>query len=238
MKLSIIIPVYNEAATIGEVIKIIANLSLINDWEKEIIVVNDCSTDASATCIQEAIKDLNPAVQITLLNHEKNLGKGGAIHTGINKANSDYTIIQDADLELDPNDINKMLAIISQEKADIVYGSRFLLEKNRGGTFLSNLANSFLTKLSNFIFGIKITDMETCYKLVPTAYFKSLKLVEQRFGFEPEITAKLARNKTLKWAEVPIKYQARTEEQGKKIGWKDGFSAVYCILKYGLSKKN
>lgn len=238
MKLSIIIPVYNEAATIGEVIKIIANLSLINDWEKEIIVVNDCSTDASATCIQEAIKDLNPAVQITLLNHEKNLGKGGAIHTGINKANSDYTIIQDADLELDPNDINKMLAIISQEKADIVYGSRFLLEKNRGGTFLSNLANSFLTKLSNFIFGIKITDMETCYKLVPTAYFKSLKLVEQRFGFEPEITAKLARNKTLKWAEVPIKYQARTEEQGKKIGWKDGFRAVYCILKYGLSKKN
>ena len=238
MKLSIIIPVYNEAATIGEVIKIIANLSLINHWEKEIIVVNDCSTDASATCIQEAIKDLNPAVQITLLNHEKNLGKGGAIHTGIKEANSDYTIIQDADLELDPNDINKMLAIISQEKADIVYGSRFLLEKNRGGTFLSNLANSFLTKLSNFIFGIKITDMETCYKLVPTAYFKSLKLVEQRFGFEPEITAKLARNKTLKWAEVPIKYQARTEEQGKKIGWKDGFRAVYCILKYGLSKKN
>lgn len=238
MKLSIIIPVYNEAATIGEVIKIIANLSLINDWEKEIIVVNDCSTDASATCIQDTMNDLNPEVQITLLNHEKNLGKGGAIHSGIKETNSDYIIIQDADLELDPNDINKMLAIVSQEKADIVYGSRFLLEKNRGGTFLSNLANSFLTKLSNFIFGIKITDMETCYKLVPTTYFKSLKLVEQRFGFEPEITAKLARNKTLKWAEVPIKYQARTEEQGKKIGWKDGFRAVYCILKYGLSKKN
>jgi glycosyltransferase involved in cell wall biosynthesis len=234
-KLSIIIPVYNEAATIGAVIDVMDNLKLIEGVEKELIVVNDASTDDSAAVIDKAIK--NAKIPIISIRHELNKGKGGAIHTGIKKASGDYTIIQDADLELDPTEINRLIEAHLETKADIVYGSRFLKKDQKGGSKMSNAANSFLTWLSNFIFGIKITDMETCYKLVPTAIFKSLHLVEQRFGFEPEITAKLAKFKDLKWAEVPITYQARTEEQGKKIGWKDGFRAIWCILKYGLSSK-
>jgi glycosyltransferase involved in cell wall biosynthesis len=234
-KLSLIIPVYNEAATIGEVIKVMDNLMLLNDIEKEVIVINDASTDGSDAEIKKAIEEVD--LDITYFTHEVNKGKGGAIHTGIQKATGDYTIIQDADLELEPGEINLLLAVVDAKKADIVYGSRFLKEGQKGGSRMSNMANSFLTSLSNLLFGIKITDMETCYKLVPTKTFKSLNLVEQRFGFEPEITAKLAKFKELKWAEVPITYNPRTEEQGKKIGWKDGFRAIWCILKYGLSSK-
>jgi glycosyltransferase involved in cell wall biosynthesis len=233
-KLSIIIPCYNEAATIGQVLQVMDELPLIHDIQKELIVVNDASTDESAKVIEETIAQMKH--QVVSMNHEVNKGKGGALQTGIQKASGDYTIIQDADLELDPAEINLLLAVVVGKKADIVYGSRFLKKDQKGGTFISNLANSFLTRLSNLIFGIKITDMETCYKLVPTDLFKSLNLVEQRFGFEPEITAKLAKHKQMKWAEVPITYNPRTEEQGKKIGWKDGFRAVWCILKYGLGK--
>ena len=139
-------------------------------------------------------------------------------------------------MELNPYEINDLITVVKSGKADIVYGSRFLGEPKNGGSFLSNLANAFLTKLSNFIFGIKITDMETCYKLVPTNVFRSLNLVEKRFGFEPEITAKLAKIKDLTWGEVPISYSARNDEQGKKIGWKDGVRAMWCILYYGLKK--
>ncbi len=234
-KLSIIIPVFNEANTIGEVLQLIDKLPLVGDIDKEVIVVDDCSTDRSSSEIKKALETVSKE-NFILLEHEVNKGKGGAIHTGIQKATGDYIIIQDADLELDPKEINFLIKGVTEQGADIVYGSRFLGKEVKGGSFLSNLANGFLTRLSNWIFGIRITDMETCYKLVPATEFKSLKLVEQRFGFEPEITAKLAKNKSLKWAEVPISYNARSEEQGKKIGWKDGFRAVWCILKYGMGK--
>ena len=234
-KLSLIIPVYNEEKTIAEVLRVVNKLQLIAGIEKEIIVVDDCSKDSSNAEIKKALAELN-SPNFKLCEHPVNKGKGGAIHTGIKEASGDYTIIQDADLELEPNEINNLLQVVLDKKADIVYGSRFLNKKIKGGSWLSRRANAFLTWLSNRVFGIRITDMETCYKLVPTPVFKSLKLVEQRFGFEPEITAKLAKHKNLKWAEVPITYNARTNEQGKKIGWKDGFRAVWCILKYGLGK--
>lgn len=234
-KLSILIPVYNEAQTIAEVIKVISNLELRAGIEKEVIVINDCSTDLTKMEIEKAIKEIEP-LTIILEEHTINKGKGGAIHTGIKKATGDYIIIQDADLELEPIEINLLIDQVINNGADVVYGSRFLGQKVKGGSWMSNLANSFLTRLSNGVFRIKITDMETCYKLVPAHEFKALKLVENRFGFEPEITAKLAKNRKLKWAEVPITYNARTEEQGKKIGWKDGFRAIWCILKYGFGK--
>lgn len=234
-KLSILIPVYNEAQTIAEVIRVISRLELMEDIEKEVIVINDCSTDATKAEIARAVEEVKP-FEIYVAEHPKNLGKGGAIHTGIKKASGDYIIIQDADLELEPNEINLLIGQVLHHGANVVYGSRFLGSNVKGGSWMSNLANSFLTRLSNFIFRIRITDMETCYKLIPSAEFKALKLVENRFGFEPEITAKLAKNRKLKWAEVPITYNARTEEQGKKIGWKDGFRAIWCILKYGLGR--
>ena len=232
-KLSVIIPVFNEGKTIAEVIEVIDVLKLINGIEKEVIVVDDCSTDESSGIIQKSLENRKGFVHVS---HPENTGKGGAIHSGIQKATGDYIIIQDADLELVPDEINLLLKEVVENRADVVYGSRFLNKQQRGGTLVSNMANRFLTGLSNTVFRIRITDMETCYKLVPSDVFKSLKLVEQRFGFEPEITAKLAKNRNLRWAEVPITYNPRTGEQGKKIGWKDGFRAIWCILKYGFGK--
>lgn len=231
-KLSILIPVYNENKTIYEVLEKVNAVVLTDGIEKEIIVVNDKSTDSSKLEIEKYLQDFSHH-PVILINHEVNLGKGGTLRTGIEFATGDYTIIQDADLELDPNDYNALLSPILAKKADIVYGSRFLNNK-KDGAFFSVLANAFLTKLSNVVFGIKITDMETCYKLIPTTLFQSLILVENRFGFEPEITAKLAKIKHLKWAEVAITYIPRTNVEGKKIGWKDGFRAMYCILNYGM----
>lgn len=230
-KLSIIIAVFNEENTIFDVLVKVASVELQNNIEKEIIIVNDKSTDISRDEIERYIQD-NSNKNIKLINHEINKGKGAAIHTGIKYATGDYTIIQDADLELDPNEFKILIEPVLKGECDIVYGSRFLLQKTEGKT-ISKLANNFLTKLSNFIFNIQITDMETCYKLVPTTVFQSLILKEQRFGFEPEITAKLAKIKSLKWKEIPISYFPRTNLAGKKIGWKDGFRAVYCIVKYG-----
>ncbi len=233
-KLSILIAVYNEDQTIKKVLKIIDDLKLIDAIEKEVIVINDSSQDNSKNEIETFLSDTRS--DFKLINHQINKGKGAAIKTGVQHATGDYIIIQDADLELNPNEINDLLAVVQNQEADIVYGSRFLNQNKKGGTFLSNAANSFLTFLSNLIFRIKITDMETCYKLVPTPIFKSLNLVEERFGFEPEITAKLAKNRNLKWKEVPISYNARSDEEGKKIGWQDGFRAIWCILKYGLKR--
>ena len=230
-KLSIIIPVFNESRTIFEVLVKVSAVELQNNIEKEIIVVNDKSTDNSHEEISRHIKTF-PGTNINFINHPINKGKGGALHTGIKGATGDYVIIQDADLELDPNDYTKLIEPILNEKCDIVYGSRFLNQKKQG-PLISNLANNFLTRLSNFVFQIQITDMETCYKLVPTTIFKSLILKEQRFGFEPEITAKLAKIKSLKWKEVSITYNPRTHIEGKKIGWNDGLRAIYCIIKYG-----
>jgi len=232
-KLSILIPVYNEARTIGQVVEVIDDLELVGGIAKEVIVVDDCSTDGSDAAIRVALKG---RTGMSVVSHLRNKGKGGAIHSGIKSATGDYIIIQDADLELNPHEINLLLNEVIENRADVVYGSRFLKGGQKGGSWMSNRANAFLTWLSNTIFGLKITDMETCYKLVPSAVFKSLNLKEQRFGFEPEITAKLAKNKKLRWAEVPVTYKPRTEEQGKKIGWRDGFRAVWCILKYGLGK--
>jgi glycosyltransferase involved in cell wall biosynthesis len=234
-KLSIIIPVYNEARTIEAVIRVIHELELTAGIEKEIIIVDDCSTDDSNKIIKDVLKELD-SQEIFVCEHLVNKGKGGAIQTGIKAVTGDYIIIQDADLELVPAEINDLIKVVLDKKADIVYGSRFLNKEVKGGSWLSNRANAFLTWLSNRVFRIRITDMETCYKLVPADVFKSVQLMEQRFGFEPEITAKLAKHRGLKWAEVPITYNPRTNVQGKKIGWKDGFRAVWCILKYGWGK--
>lgn len=230
-KLSIIIPVFNEETTIFRVLEVVNNIPLNHEIQKEIIVVNDCSTDNSASEIVRYCKNFT---HIQVVNKSVNQGKGAAIHTGIQYASGDYIIIQDADLELNPNEINLLIEPVVKNEADVVYGSRFLHGKIQDQNRLSRWANWFLTKLSNVVFGIKITDMETCYKLVPSDVFKSLHLVEQRFGFEPEITAKLAKIKKLRWKEVPITYNPRNAQQGKKIGWKDGIRAVQCILKYGI----
>lgn len=237
-KLSILIPVYNEQNTIYDLLVKVNEVQLINGIEKELIVINDFSTDNSAIEINRFIADFPETIHF--IQHEINQGKGGAIHTGIARATGEYCIIQDADLELNPEEYNILIEPILSLKADIVYGSRFLTQGETNVNAISKLANGFLTWLSNFVFKTKITDMETCYKLVPTDLFKRLILVEKRFGFEPEITAKLAKVKGLKWQEIAITYTPRSSEQGKKIGWKDGLRAIYCILKYGwfTSKKS
>lgn len=230
-KLSIIIPVYNEQNTIYDVLIKVSSVQLPQSIVKEIIVVNDQSRDNSKAEIERYLQAF-PENGVRLINHEVNKGKGGALHTGIQYATGEYTIIQDADLELNPDEFNILLQPVLNGDANVVYGSRFLNQKKQGST-MSKWANGFLTWLSNTVFGTRITDMETCYKLVPTKVFQSLILVEQRFGFEPEITAKLAKIKHLKWKEVSITYIPRTTVEGKKIGWKDGLRAIVCILKYG-----
>lgn len=233
-KLSIVIPAYNEAKTIHLILDKIQEVKLIGDLQKEVIVVDDCSKDGTLQVL-ETYKANNPGLNLSIHAHAKNQGKGAALHTGISKASGEITVIQDADLEYDPHEYNILLDPIVRGVADVVYGSRFM-----GGNphrilfFWHSIGNKFLTFLSNMFTNLNLTDMETCYKMFKTDVVQSLKLKEKRFGFEPEVTAKVARVSNIRIYEVGISYYGRTFEEGKKIGWKDGFRAIYCILKYNI----
>ncbi len=234
-KLSIVIPAYNEEATIRVVLQKVLDLTLLNGIEKEVIVVNDSSKDNTGFEMDD-FKKLNSNFNLVVHHQEINLGKGAAIHKGISLATGDYLIIQDADMELDPSDINVLLEAVLNENSDVVYGSRFLLNKHQNTSFVWHiLGNGLLTKLSNVFTGYKLTDMMTCYKLIPTNVIKSINLKENRFGFEPEITLKLSKIRELKISEVPISYNARNKEEGKKINSGDGLRVIYCIIKYWFS---
>lgn len=236
MKLSIVIPAYNEARTIHLILNKVKVVNLLNEIEKEIIIVNDCSSDDTEHAIL-SYQAANPDISIAYFSHQANKGKGAAIHTGIQKATGDLVIIQDADLEYDPEEFNILLKPFLLGVADVVYGSRFMGGKpHRILFYWHSIGNRFLTKLSNMFTNMNLTDMETCYKMTRREIIQSINLVENRFGFEPEITAKLARIKGIRIYEVGISYYGRTYEEGKKIGWKDGFRAIYCILKFGLFK--
>ncbi len=232
--LSIIIPAYNEGKTIHLILDKVRDVSLLGDISKEVIIVNDYSTDDTEEAVMK-YKELNPQLNIQYFKHDKNRGKGAALHTGINIANGDYLIIQDADLEYDPAEYNDLLKPVLIGMADVVYGSRFAGgNPHRVLFFWHTIGNKFLTFLSNMFTNLNLTDMETCYKLFDREMIQSLQLREQRFGFEPEVTAKISRIQNVRIYEVGISYYGRTYEEGKKIGWKDGFRAIYCIVKYGL----
>ena len=236
-KLSILVPAYNEAKTIHLILNKVKDVQLLNNIEKEIIIVNDCSTDNTIKVVEKYISE-NNEMNIRLFNQEYNQGKGAAIHKAIELATGDYLIVQDADLEYDPREYNGLIKPVLEGFADVVYGSRFM-----GGNphrilfFWHSIGNGVLTTLSNMFTNLNLTDMETCYKLMRSDIAKNLKLKEKRFGFEPELTAKLSRVYKIRIYEVGISYYGRTYEEGKKIGWKDGFRAIYCILKYNTWKK-
>jgi len=235
-KLSIIIPAFNEGATIHLILDKIKNVQLLEGIQKEIIIVNDYSTDNTAEQIKKYIGN-NPNLPIMYLEHSENKGKGAALHSGIQNARGEYLIIQDADLEYDPNEYNLLLKPMIDGHADIVYGSRFM-----GGNphrilfFWHTVGNKFLTFISNMFTNLNLSDMETCYKLFDTKIIQAIPLTEKRFGFEPEITAKISKISKIRIYEVGISYYGRTYEEGKKIGWQDGFRALYCIVKYNIFK--
>jgi glycosyltransferase involved in cell wall biosynthesis len=235
-KLSIIVPAFNEGRTIHLILDRVAEVRLIGDVEKELILVNDCSTDNTEDVLLEYIK-LHPELNMQYVKHEVNKGKGAAIHTGIQRSTGQYLIIQDADLEYDPEEFNFLLKPVVRGAADVVFGSRFLGGNSHRILFYwHSIGNKFLTRLSNVFTNLNLTDMETCYKLFRTDIIQAIKLEEKRFGFEPEVTAKIARVPGVRIYEVGISYYGRTYEEGKKIGWRDGFRAIWCILKYNLFK--
>ena len=235
-KLSVIIPAYNEGKTIHLILDTVRDVRLLGGCTKEIIIVNDFSKDNTEEAIQSYAAS-NPGLNIQYFKQPRNMGKGAAIHEGIRRATGDFVIVQDADLEYDPNEYNILLQPMLDGFADVVYGSRFM-----GGNphrilfFWHTVGNKFLTFLSNMFTNLNLTDMETCYKLFRAEIIKGIKLTENRFGFEPEVTAKVSRIPKIRIYEVGISYYGRTYDEGKKIGWKDGFRAIYCILKYGLFK--
>jgi glycosyltransferase involved in cell wall biosynthesis len=234
MKLSVIIPAYNEEKTIVTILKKVISVNLIGNIKKEVIIVNDFSVDKTADIADDFISTYSE-FNIKLINQPRNLGKGAAIRKGVEEATGNYIIIQDADTEYDPEEYNVLLQPVLDGYADVVYGSRFA-----GGNahrilfFWHSLGNKLLTILSNMFTNLNLTDMETCYKLFDAKMLKKLLLKENRFGFEPEVTAKIVRIKGVRIYEVGISYYGRTYEEGKKIDWRDGFRAIYCILKYNI----
>jgi glycosyltransferase involved in cell wall biosynthesis len=239
MKLSVIVPAYNEERTIVNTLQKIMEVSLIRDTTKEIIIVNDCSSDKTEEVLEEYLKTPALANQsIRYFKQDFNQGKGAAIHRGIVEATGDFIVVQDADLEYDPEEFNLLLKPLLMGVADVVYGSRFMGgNPHRMLFFWHTIGNRMLTFLSNMLNNLNLTDMETCYKMFRMEVIKSIRLQEKRFGFEPEVTAKVARFPKIRIYEVGISYYGRTYEEGKKIGWKDAVRALFCMVKYACKKR-